>query len=107
LEGKDPEKTYLEHLAEVKCVEWHSYRSLFVTGSKDATIKLWDPRQQSSLATLYAHKKTVTCCSWSANGNWLATGAKDGAVKVFDIRKLTEFVTLRGHECDVRCNIPF
>jgi WD40 repeat protein len=38
-----------EHLSDVKCAEWHPFRSLIATGSKDNTVKLWDPRESRSL----------------------------------------------------------
>jgi WD40 repeat protein len=38
-----------EHLSDVKCAEWHPFRSLIATGSKDNTVKLWDPREDRSL----------------------------------------------------------
>lgn len=47
------------HGWDVKTVEWHPYKSLIVSGSKDNLIKLWDPRTGNSLSTLYGHKNTV------------------------------------------------
>jgi len=44
------EQTYSDHLADVRCCDWHPFRSLVVSGSKDNTIRLWDPRMAESLA---------------------------------------------------------
>jgi polyadenylation factor subunit 2 len=38
-----------EHLSDVKCVKWHPDRALVCSGSKDNTLKLWDPRQAKSV----------------------------------------------------------
>lgn len=40
------EQVYTEHLSDVRCCDWNPHRSLIVTGSKDNTVKLWDPRQK-------------------------------------------------------------
>ncbi len=39
-----PETVLLGHQSDIKCVEWHGYRSLIATGSRDSTVRLWDPR---------------------------------------------------------------
>lgn len=53
------ERALTGHGWDVKTVEWHPYKSLIVSGSKDNLIKLWDPRTGNSLSTLYGHKNTV------------------------------------------------
>jgi WD40 repeat protein len=46
---------YIGHGSDVKCVDWHPFKSLIVSGSKDSQqpIILWDPR-------LYGSKKITT-----------------------------------------------
>lgn len=48
------EKVLRGHGADVKCIEWHPYKSLVVSGSKDSQqpVKLWDPRTGNSLTTM-------------------------------------------------------
>ena len=53
------ERALTGHGWDVKTVEWHPYKSLIVSGSKDNLVKLWDPRTGNSLSTLYGHKNTV------------------------------------------------
>lgn len=53
------ERALTGHGWDVKTVEWHPYKSLIVSGSKDNLIKLWDPRTGNSLSTLYGHKNTI------------------------------------------------
>ena len=40
------------HGWDVRCVEWHPYKGLLVSGSKDNTIKFWDPRTATALTSL-------------------------------------------------------
>ncbi len=96
-----PDTTLHGHQSDIKCIEWHPFRSLVASGSRDSAVRLWDPRANGScVSILTAHKKQVNCLGWNAlNGNWLATGAKDGLLKVFDIRKMKPMEVHRGHNC--------
>jgi WD40 repeat protein len=44
---------------DVKCAEWHPHKSLIASCSKDATVRLWDPRTYECINTLYGHKSQV------------------------------------------------
>jgi len=98
-----PERVLTEHLSEVTQAQWHPQRALVMSVSKDMTCKMWDPRHEKSVATVYAHKKHIVSCGWSCGGNLFATGSKDSTVKIFDIRALGRTVsTFRGHSSEVR-----
>lgn len=49
------EKVLRGHGADVKSVDWHPYKGIIVSGSKDnqQPIKLWDPKAGISLCTMY------------------------------------------------------
>lgn len=93
--------TLTGHGSDVRCIDWHPYRSLIASGSRESVIKLWDPKQSSCVSNITSHKKSVQCLHWNQNGNWLASGGKDGLVKIFDIRVMREMENLRGHNADV------
>ena len=38
---------HLGHQSDVKSVDWHPYRALIASASRDATLRLWDPRQEA------------------------------------------------------------
>ncbi len=45
------------HGGDVRWVEWHPSQGLLASGSKDALVKLWDPRAGAmALATMHGHK---------------------------------------------------
>ena len=71
------------------------------SGSKDNTVRLWDPREARQLATLHGHKNTVLDLKWNMNGNWLLTCGKDQLIKLYDIRKLEELYIFKGHKKDI------
>jgi len=43
----------LGHGWDVKAVDWHPYKSLLASGSKDNLIKFWDPKSGKNVDTLY------------------------------------------------------
>ena len=57
--GRKPELTLLGHQNDVKCVQWHPDRSLLVSGSRDTSLRLWDPRSGNIVSTIHGHKKQV------------------------------------------------
>ncbi|OXA57029.1 Flowering time control protein FY [Folsomia candida] len=100
------EKVLRGHGADVKSVDWHPYKGIIVSGSKDnqQPIKLWDPKAGISLCTIHAHKSTVMDTRWNSNGNWLITASRDHLIKLFDIRKLNqEMQVFRGHKKEASC----
>jgi polyadenylation factor subunit 2 len=43
--GRDkPELVFNGHQADIKCIDWHPYRSLIASGARDTMVKLWDPK---------------------------------------------------------------
>lgn len=40
------------HGNDIHCCQWHPYYGLIASGSKDATIKFWDPKSGEELASL-------------------------------------------------------
>ncbi|VDD79237.1 unnamed protein product [Mesocestoides corti] len=98
------ERALRGHGSDVRSVAWHPYKSLIISGSKDAQqpIKLWEPKTGESVATLYVHKNTCTDVAWNKNGNWFLTASRDHLIKLFDLRYMkTELQTFRGHKKDV------
>jgi polyadenylation factor subunit 2 len=100
------------HGWDIKCVAWHPYRSVIVSGSKDNLIKLWDAKTGKNINTLYVllsisnfyrhgHKNTILQVEWNMNGNWLLTASRDQLIKLFDIRTMKELFTFKGHKKEV------
>jgi polyadenylation factor subunit 2 len=46
------ERTLAGHGWDVKCVDWHPYKAVLGSGSKDNLIKLWDPKSAKNITTL-------------------------------------------------------
>jgi Prp8 binding protein len=70
---------------------------LFVSGSDDATIKVWDHRSRRSVVT-FREKFQVTAVAFADAGDQVYSGGLDNSIKVWDLRKDDEpAMVLKGH----------
>ncbi|GLC50647.1 hypothetical protein PLESTB_000402900 [Pleodorina starrii] len=91
------------HGGDVRWVDWHPTKGVIASCSKDACIKLWDPRVGSCLSTLHGHKNGIFQVKWNLNGHWLLSCSRDQLAKLYDVRMLREMATFTGHGRDVTC----
>ena len=65
---------------------------VFVSGSDDNSIKLWDRRtfgeSNRSVGTLVGHLEGITHIDARGDGRYLISNSKDQTVKLWDIRKV-------------------
>ncbi|WVZ03448.1 hypothetical protein V8G54_024254 [Vigna mungo] len=60
---------------------------MFVSGSCDATARLWDTRVASrAVRTFHGHEGDVNAVKFFPDGNRFGTGSDDGTCRLFDIR---------------------
>lgn len=60
---------------------------MFVSGSCDATVRLWDTRVASrAVRTFHGHEGDVNSVKFFPDGNRFGTGSEDGTCRLFDIR---------------------
>jgi|ERR1711974_42598 len=69
---------------------------LIVTGSDDATSKVWDQRVAGSIATL-PNQWQVTSVCFNKNSDQIFTGGLDNDIKVWDFKMKKIIYSLRGH----------
>jgi len=77
-----------------------SYVGGYVSGCKDATIRLFDGNHKL-VRTLTGHEKAVTSLSWlnvSKHNHILISGSWDGTAKLWDIYNGQCLATMDGHE---------
>lgn len=59
----------------------------FLSGSCDATARLWDTRVASrAVRTFHGHEGDVNAVKFFPDGNRFGTGSDDGTCRLFDIR---------------------
>jgi WD40 repeat protein/tRNA A-37 threonylcarbamoyl transferase component Bud32 len=85
------------HTDDVFSASFSRDGSRIVTGSWDATAKVWDARTGAEILTLKGHNEDVRSASFSPDGSRIITGSSDGTAKVWDARNGAELLTLKGH----------
>jgi len=61
-------------------------KNTFVSGSCDATAKLWDIRTGKCAQTFVGHEADINAVSFFPNGNAFATASDDASCRLFDLR---------------------
>src|SRR5260370_35461967 len=75
-----------------------------MTGSEDATARIWDLTAKNPAATsvvLRGHESTVYAVGISPDNHWLVTGSWDGTARLWDLTARTPEGgpgEVRGHE---------
>jgi WD40 repeat protein len=72
---------------------------LLATGSRDRTVKLWDPTTRLGVATLATdHRDAIISLAFSPDARTLATGSADHTVRLWDIASRRRIAALDGYE---------
>lgn len=90
VETKTPKAVFADHTGDVMSVSVHQATNSFVSGSCDATAKLWDYRQPSQrgacVKTFIGHESDINSVQYFPDGNAFGTGSDDSSCRLFDIR---------------------
>jgi WD40 repeat protein len=89
------------HREAVSCVAVSSDGILLITGSLDASVKLWDIRSGIELANLFVGS-ACTCCAFDAEAAHIMAGTQDSSLHIFNTKSLQERHTLLSHRLGVR-----
>jgi WD40 repeat protein len=68
-----------------------------VTGSQDASVRLWDFADKRQVACLTDHKSTVWSLALSSNSSLLVSGSSDRTVILWDVEKRYAKTVFNGH----------
>jgi WD40 repeat protein len=68
-----------------------------LSGSKDATVHLWDMETLASLACLEGHEAEVVSVAFSSDGKQALSGSLDKTVRLWDLESGREIRSFRGH----------
>jgi ribosome assembly protein 4 len=75
--------SFRSHVGPVYQVAWSSDSRLFVSGSKDSTLKVWDLRTRKLKVDLPGHADEVFTVDWAPDGSGVASGGKDRVLKLW------------------------
>ena len=73
-----------------------------VTSSRDSTIRIWDIKDRSLVASIKGHENAVTHAEYSHDGRLIVSGSIDGTVRVWTEEPSSVIKTYRGHSGAVR-----
>ncbi|MFN9916170.1 MAG: WD40 repeat domain-containing protein, partial [Pirellulaceae bacterium] len=71
-------------------VAWSPDGQRALSGSSDATVRLWDVQSGSCLGVLEGHTESVWSVAWSADGRFAFSAASNGVMRVWDLSSTTE-----------------
>jgi WD40 repeat protein/Flp pilus assembly protein TadD len=69
-----------------------------VTGSFDASARVWDVAAKAEIAVLRGHSSGVMSASFSLNGDRVVTASYDKTARIWKATSAQDVVTMRGHE---------
>eukprot|EP00484_Ammonia_sp_Unknown_P026564 CAMPEP_0197031686 /NCGR_PEP_ID=MMETSP1384-20130603/10615_1 /TAXON_ID=29189 /ORGANISM="Ammonia sp." /LENGTH=363 /DNA_ID=CAMNT_0042461249 /DNA_START=95 /DNA_END=1186 /DNA_ORIENTATION=- len=101
IERQTPIKTFVEHNGDVESVAVWQEKSIFVSGSIDATAKVWDYRAGSginAIATFKGHDTDINSVAWFPDGNAFASGSDDSSVRLFDLQAHRQLNVYRSND---------
>ncbi|MHC5732158.1 MAG: WD40 repeat domain-containing protein, partial [Nostoc sp.] len=67
----------------VTTVAFSADGKMIASGSRDRTIKLWNPATGEEILTLTGHTNTVTSVTFSPDGKTLVSGSEDNTIKIW------------------------
>eukprot|EP00727_Mastigamoeba_balamuthi_P006461 m51a1_g2435 putative lissencephaly-1 homolog (376) ;mRNA; f:848520-850136 len=92
------------HRAAVLCVRFHPQYHVLVSGSEDATVRVWDFETGKLEKTLRGHTNAVNAVDFSPNGSLIASCSTDLTIKLWETSGQEACKrTLHGHDHTVSC----
>jgi WD40 repeat protein len=85
------------HSADVTSVSWNPEGKKIVSGSRDATLRIWEVATGQVVSTIEGHSGYVYSVSWSGDGTLIASGLSDKTVKIWNATTYLLLNTLEGH----------
>lgn len=89
------------HDAQVSCVRMLSGERV-LTASHDGTVKMWDVRTDTCVATVGRCSSAVLCMEYDDSTGILAAGGRDAVANIWDIRAGRQMHKFLGHSKWIR-----
>lgn len=97
------DRTYSGHSLAVYCCAFAPKGDLFVTASRDRSVRVWNVRTGSCTVMKGGHNGFVLSCDFSPKGNRVVSSSDDRTIKLWNTSSFSKVATLKGHEDKVYC----
>lgn len=97
------DRTYSGHSLAVYCCAFAPKGDLFVTASRDRSVRVWNVRTGSCTVMKGGHNGFVLSCDFSPKGNRVVSASDDRTIKLWNTTSFSKVATLKGHEDKVYC----
>ena len=79
-------RRFVGHIARINCAQFNFDASVLVTGSFDATVRLWDCKSSAGKPIMqWNEAKDSVASLWVGDGE-VVTGSVDGRMRRYDLR---------------------
>lgn len=95
--NESPLRVLRGHQGDIHCVAWHPDGDRIATGSRDNTVKVWDP-STGEIKWTAALPQGIFGLDWSPDGTRLATASTDTNVLVLNAESGEELLRITGHD---------
>ena len=98
---------FFDHQAFVNGVDFSPNGEMFVTGSADGEVVLWDAATNQSVRA-FSGEGAVLNATFSPDGQWVMTTFDSGLIRIYPLNQavvldwITEHVYLRPFSCEER-----
>lgn len=96
--------TFGTHDGPVSCCRFSPDGSFLISGSKDATLSVYDVVARELCGIFRGHQSPVTCLVILPNGRHVVSGSQDRTLLIWDRETMEPIKTLRGHDRGVLCS---
>ncbi|CAM36961.2 conserved hypothetical protein [Leishmania braziliensis MHOM/BR/75/M2904] len=97
------DRTYTGHTLAVYCCCFSPRGDMFLTASRDRTVRLWNVRTGGCTLMKGGHNGFVLSCDFSPKGNRVVSSSDDRTIKLWSTSSCNKVATFKGHEDKVYC----
>ena len=89
------------HNGGFRCLAVSNDEKFIVTGSEDATVRVWDFFERKQIFCFAQHKADVNCVAISKDSSFVVSGSEDRSLVLWDLKNACARNVFRGHSGSV------
>ncbi len=101
-QGAKPVQSFKAHQRGITTAAVTSDGRFILSGSKDATLRLWNPGTAKNLITFKGHLDTVTGVTITPDARFALSGSDDKTLRLWDILTGAALWIFEGHQKEVK-----